>query len=174
MHYFWYPHKIHTHNMRSAGLQDYRVYLTMKLQFQKVMRWCTRHRPMSIEIINAWWHQVDAYNYVKILFVWDVRKIKSSKTSFWDNKFINITLSPRDPRTKPDWSRTERFGPGPWKFKTWDRNGPGPTKIWKSRTDSDQSLHGPLIPVVTNKSVAAQMIVRQKGSLLGMPMFDKT
>ena len=62
IHSFWYPNKIHTHIMRSVGLQDYRVYLTMKLQSQKIMLWFTRHSPMSIEIINAWWHQIDACN----------------------------------------------------------------------------------------------------------------
>ena len=94
IHSFWHPYKIHIHNLRSAGLQDYRVYLTMKLQSQKVMLWFTQHSPMNIEIINAYWHQVDAFNFATLLFVCDVPKIKSSKTSFWDNKFINITLSP--------------------------------------------------------------------------------
>ena len=67
--------------------------------------------------------------------------------------FLYINNSIRDPRTKPGWSRTERYGPCPRHFKTRRRTGPGPrkisksrtgpTKFWKSGTDSERSV-GPL------------------------------
>ena len=67
------------------------------------------------------------------------------KTSSWFH-LVQIWLTYiRDPRTKPGWSRSgkmENLGLGRARAnKYWNsRTRPGPTRFWKSRTDSDRSV----------------------------------
>ena len=52
----------------------------------------------------------------------------------------------RDPRTKTDWSRTERFGPGPCppdRTRTWKNTNLGPDR---TRTDKILEIQDELGP----------------------------